>query len=172
MYPLGHAALGYFAAKATQKITNTEYNIILVWILSSLPDIDVIIPPLEHRGPTHSIITAITVFIPILIILKKRALPYLASLASHAIGDVVTAYGIQLYWPLSTQWIKVPCSMTLKGTLEAVVEVTLFLFMIGYITYLQPREVPHTISQFTSARRRRAYCPPPYFPRARVSGYL
>jgi membrane-bound metal-dependent hydrolase YbcI (DUF457 family) len=140
MYPLGHAALGYFAAKATQKITKTEYNTILVWILSSLPDIDVIIPPLEHRGPTHSIITAITAFIPVLILLRKRALPYLASLASHTIGDVITAYGIQLYWPLSPQWIKVPCSMILQGRLLLLTEIGLFLTMIGYMYFIEPRE--------------------------------
>ena len=141
MYLLGHLALGYFSAKTTEKILNIEFNTTLVWIISLLPDIDLIIPPLDHRGPTHSIIIAITAFIPILIIFKKRGLPYLASLISHSlIGDVFTGQGIQLYWPLSVQWIKAPCSLMLKGRLELLAEITLFLAMLGYMYIIEPRE--------------------------------
>ena len=140
MYPLGHVALGYFAAKATQKITHTKYITTLIWLLSLLPDIDIIIPPLTHRGPTHSIIVATTTFIPFLIAYRIKALPYLAALASHAIGDIVTAYGIQLYWPLSSSWIKLPCSMMLEGNIELLTEIGLFLAMIGYMYFIETRE--------------------------------
>ena len=141
MYLLGHLALGYFSAKATKKIVNIEFNTTLVWIVSLLPDIDLMIPPLNHRGPTHSIIIAIIAFIPILIVFKKKGLPYLASLVSHSlIGDLFNGQGVQLFWPLNHQWIEVPCSLMLKGRFELLVEIILFLAMLGYLYLIEPRE--------------------------------
>jgi membrane-bound metal-dependent hydrolase YbcI (DUF457 family) len=108
MYLLGHTALGYFVAKIVSKITREEVSIPLAWLVSLLPDVDLLIPGLEHRGPTHSIIIALLFFIPIFIIFK-RGLAYLAVLATHsAIGDYFTAYGCKLLWPINPEWIKAP----------------------------------------------------------------
>jgi len=55
MYVLGHMALGYFAALLTRKTTGTQYSILPVWFFSMLPDIDLLLPFMSHRGATHSL---------------------------------------------------------------------------------------------------------------------
>ena len=85
-----------------------SFNIPLVLVLSIVPDIDIIIEFLlgssVHRGPTHSIILTILVFIPFFIYYRKKAVPYFAALASHSlIGDLPIGGQIQLLWPLSTE---------------------------------------------------------------------
>ena len=132
MYPPGHLALGYFAGKITSKITKNETNIPLLWILSMLPDIDILIPTLVHRGPTHSIIVATAIFTPIIIYYKK-GIPYYASLISHSlIGDYITAYGCQLLWPINQTWYKYENPLT-HTTQVIPLEILLFAIMIGHI---------------------------------------
>jgi len=130
MYLLGHVALGYFAAKTVSRITHENFSIPLIWLVSLLPDIDLLIPGLQHRGPTHSIIIALLLFTPILIILK-RGLAYLAALATHTvIGDYFTSYGCQLLWPINTAWMKAPIPLLLRGINEIYLELILFGSMI------------------------------------------
>ena len=132
MYPPGHLALGYFAGKITSKITKNETGILLLWIFSMLPDIDILIPGLVHRGPTHSIIVATAVFTPIMIYYKK-GISYYASLLSHSlIGDYFTAYGCQLLWPINQTWYKYENPLT-HGNQIIPLEIILFSIMIGHI---------------------------------------
>jgi len=133
MYLLGHITLGYFAAKTISRITHENFSIPLIWLVSLLPDVDLLIPGLRHRGPTHSIIIALLFFTPILIILK-RGLAYLAALATHtAIGDYFTTYGCQLFWPINPAWMKAPIPLLLRGINEIYLELTLFGLMIVII---------------------------------------
>jgi membrane-bound metal-dependent hydrolase YbcI (DUF457 family) len=100
-------ALAYLVAKASGKLLKVNFNIPLILVLSIIPDVDIILEfllgsPL-HRGPTHSIIIAIFVFIPFLVLYRKKAIPYFAALASHSlIGDFFIGGQLQLLWPLST----------------------------------------------------------------------
>jgi membrane-bound metal-dependent hydrolase YbcI (DUF457 family) len=57
----------------------------------------------KHRGPTHSLLIAIIIFLPLLLRRTgKTAIPYFLALVQHAlIGDYVTG-GAQLLWPLTT----------------------------------------------------------------------
>ena len=71
MYPVGHIALGYLAGILASRITREEFNTPLIWIVSLLPDLDLFIPFLEHRGPTHSIIIAVIAFTPIILTQKR-----------------------------------------------------------------------------------------------------
>ncbi len=133
MYLLGHVALGYFAAITVRRITHENFSIPLIWLVSLLPDVDLLIPRLQHRGPTHSIVIALILFTPILIILK-RGLTYLAALATHtAIGDYFTTYGCQLFWPINLAWMKAPTPLLLRGLNEIYLELTLFGSMIVII---------------------------------------
>ena len=70
---------------------------------SVLADIDLLIPGLEHRGPTHSIILLTLLLIPALIRYRKKAIPYYVALIQHPlIGDFLTGgQGIQLLWPIT-----------------------------------------------------------------------
>ncbi len=98
-------ALGYLLGKGSSKPLHLKPNIPVLLVLSILPDIDIVYDFLTgaeiHRGPTHSLIIAALVFIPIFIIYRKKAIPYFLALISHPlIGDI--SGQIQLFWPLST----------------------------------------------------------------------
>jgi membrane-bound metal-dependent hydrolase YbcI (DUF457 family) len=99
-------ALAYLLGKASAKLLKVNLNIPLILVLSIIPDIDILFEPLIadiHRGPTHSIIAAILVFIPFFLLYRQRATPYFAAVASHSlIGDFLIGGQIQLLWPLST----------------------------------------------------------------------
>lgn len=103
MYAVGHLALGYLTGKATSKLLNVNVNIPLLFLASIIPDIDLLIPGLQHRGPTHSLIVSILIFIPLVAYYGKRAVPYFVALTQHSlIGDYITGGGIQLLWPLNS----------------------------------------------------------------------
>jgi len=79
-------------------------NIPLLFLMSVLPDIDLLIPGLHHRGPLHSAILFSLLFLPIFILYKKRAIPYFVALTQHIlIGDFLTGW-TQLIWPITTNW--------------------------------------------------------------------
>jgi membrane-bound metal-dependent hydrolase YbcI (DUF457 family) len=90
-------------------------------MLSAIPDVDLMIPFLEHRGPTHSIAMAFAIFIPIFTIFGRKAAPYLVALIQHAaVGDYMAGSRIQLLWPLTTGYygmeigIKSQTNMTIE----------------------------------------------------------
>lgn len=106
---MGHLALGYLAGKASAKFLNVNVNIPLALTLSILPDIDLLIPLLQHGGPTHSIILYLVIAFPAILVWKKQTVPYLIALASHTlIGDYLTrpsrTQGIQLFFPVTSTW--------------------------------------------------------------------
>jgi membrane-bound metal-dependent hydrolase YbcI (DUF457 family) len=106
-FAVGHMALAYLLGKASAKLFKVNLNIPLILVLSIIPDIDILFDFLLkadiHRGPTHSIIVAIVVFIPFFVLYRKKAVPYFAALASHSlIGDFLIGGQLQLLWPLST----------------------------------------------------------------------
>jgi membrane-bound metal-dependent hydrolase YbcI (DUF457 family) len=120
-YAVGHFAVGYILAKLTSKMTKTKFNIALILTLSVIPDVDILIPHVVHRGPTHSILMAFIVFIPIFALYHKNALPYFAALIQHSlISDYIAGGKVQLLWPLTTQTfglelsIKSPANVTIE----------------------------------------------------------
>jgi membrane-bound metal-dependent hydrolase YbcI (DUF457 family) len=76
----------------------------LLLAASVLADIDLLIPGLDHRGPTHSIILLTLFLTPALMKYGKKAIPYYIALIQHIIlGDFLTGgQGIQLLWPITT----------------------------------------------------------------------
>ncbi len=106
MFAVGHLALGYLTGKATSRLLNADANIPLLLVVSVIPDIDMLIPGLEHRGPVHSIIILTLVLIPPFIRYRRRATPYFIALITHPlIGDSLTGgQGTQLLWPITTNW--------------------------------------------------------------------
>jgi len=104
-YAVGHLALGYLSGKVTSKILNVNINIPLLFLASIIPDFDLLIPGLQHRGPTHSIIIFCLLFLPAFILFGKRTTPYFVALTQHIlIGDYLTDRGIQLLWPIASDW--------------------------------------------------------------------
>ena len=109
MFAIGHFALGYLTGSGSSKLTKTKINLPLLLVASVLPDIDLLLQRVDnglfmHRGPTHSVITITLFMIPLLVVYKKQALPYLVALLSHPIiGDLPTG-GVELLWPVSQHW--------------------------------------------------------------------
>ena len=134
MYPLGHMALGYFSARATRSVTKGKINLFLVWFISVSPDIDVLIPSLTHRGPTHSLAAILIFAVPVLV-LRREWLPYVASLGSHAlIGDLITGTnhspGSMLFWPFSSYFVDIGVYLRMGSAVELGFELLLFTLMI------------------------------------------
>ena len=149
-FAVGHMALAYLLGKASAKLLKVNINIPLILVLSIIPDIDILFDFLfnsdMHRGPTHSIIVAIVVFIPFFLLYRQRATPYFAALASHSlIGDFLIGGQLQLLWPLSTNefgahelgfpYINIynPINIALEFT----------LFAIALIVMLETRDLFH-----------------------------
>jgi membrane-bound metal-dependent hydrolase YbcI (DUF457 family) len=130
MQLLGHLALGYFSALAVRRFSNEKFNILLVWFISILPDIDLLFSKyMIHRGPTHSIVVQALICLPILLIFR-RGLPYFAALLSHSlIGDFLNP-PTQLLWPISRNWYGIDDSLKLVGSRLLIIEIALFTLMI------------------------------------------
>jgi len=128
MYFLGHLALGYYAASLTGKATGIRYRLLLVWFFSMLPDVDLLLPFMSHRGATHSL--AATLALVALSLVWRGFLPYAASYASHIlVGDLVTG-GVPLLWPL-TDTVFGFSFLRQPSILEIAVEITLFAAMLS-----------------------------------------
>jgi len=144
MYLLGHLGLGYLFGSTVEKIFKMKYNIPFVLFCSLLPDLDIFFKDfLIHRGPTHSIVVFLILFVPIYFV-YPRSLPYFASYASHLlVGDFFQYAPLQSLWPISEAWIITPSSLRLYGTSEFLVEISLFIVMLIllYLRYkLNPKE--------------------------------
>ena len=95
-------ALAYLLGKPSAKLLKVNLSIPLLLVLSIIPDIDILFMPQMHRGPTHSIITAVLVFIPFFIVYRQKAVPYFIALISHSlIGDFLVGGRVMLFWPLT-----------------------------------------------------------------------
>ena len=109
-FAIGHFSLGYLLGTASAKITHTNTNLALLFTFSVLPDADLLLYKyLEHRGPTHSLFFSLLIFLPIFVVYRKKAIPYFVALLSHSfIGDIYSHIaGVQLFWPLSTNWFSI-----------------------------------------------------------------
>ena len=91
MYAVGHLALGCLFAEAFQRHLKTKINLPLVFLLSLIPDIDLLISDDVHRGITHSIIVSALVFIPFFVHYWKRSVPYFAALARAFVVVIINA---------------------------------------------------------------------------------
>jgi hypothetical protein len=133
MYAVGHFALGYLTGKLTSKSLGVNVNLPLLFLASVLPDIDLVIPGLVHRGPLHSVILFCLVFLPIFVIYKKRAAPYFVAVIQHImIGDYLIGGELQLLWPLTlnTYGLYIEAASLLHVALEWGFFIISMMFMI------------------------------------------
>ncbi len=105
-------------------------NIPLLFVASVISDIDLLIPSLEHRGPTHSLIVVSLLFLPIFVVYRKKATPYFIATIQHFIlGDYLAGGdGIQLLWPTTVQWYGIGFEVT--SLVNILIEWTFFLTSI------------------------------------------
>ncbi len=134
MYAVGHLALGYLASRGISKITKTDVSLPIVFALSILPDIDLVLLPTLHRGPTQSVILMTVLAIPFLIKFRRIVLPYFAALLQHSLaGDMIVGTN-QTLWPLSKQWYGL--DIVMGSTIELAIEWGLFLTCISLMLKL------------------------------------
>jgi hypothetical protein len=143
-------ALAYLLSKASGKLLKVNFNIPLILVLSIIPDIDILFDFLFnsdiHRGPTHSVIMAILIFIPFFVLYRKKSVPYFVALASHSlIADLIIGGNLQLLWPLSASefglyelgfpYIDIysPINIALEFT----------LFIVAFLVMLKTRDLLH-----------------------------
>jgi membrane-bound metal-dependent hydrolase YbcI (DUF457 family) len=118
--------LGYLTGKGSSKLAKVKVNLPLLLVASVLPDVDLLLGFLMHRGPTHSLITITVLMIPFFVVYRRQAIPYYAALLSHIlIGDFFTG-GVQLFWPLSSGWFGA-LNINIASLANVVAEFTLFL---------------------------------------------
>ena len=131
MFAIGHFAIGYLAGKAFARQLKIPLNMALLLTASVIPDADLLLRFLDHRGPTHSLITITVLMIPFLIYFRKAALPYAVALASHSlIGDLIG--GAQLFWPLSTREYGA-LNVYVSGSFSVALELILFLVSLAFM---------------------------------------
>jgi len=129
MFAVGHLALGYLMGKTASKMLKIDVNIPLLLVLSVLPDIDLLVPGLRHRGPTHSIILLGLLFIPFFTLYRKKALLYFVALIQHfLLGDFVAGGGSQILWPFTPSFYGIQIEMT--GLQNIVTEWISFLLFL------------------------------------------
>ena len=137
MFAIGHFALGYLAGIISARKLHTSVNIPLLLTASVIPDIDLILIFLPHRGPTHSLITIAIFATPFLLIYRKNAIPYIAAVITHSlIGDLFG--GVQLIWPLSTYLFGFP-EIGVRNLISVTSE--LILFMISTTVMIKTGDI-------------------------------
>lgn len=116
----------------------TNLNVPIVLTLSIIPDIDMIIPFIQHRGPAHSIITLFMVFVPIFVVYHKKAIPYFLALIQHPlIGDYITGGRIQLLWPIATQYY----GMEIGIKSQTNITIEWLIFLASMIVMLKTKDI-------------------------------
>ncbi|MEM3549965.1 MAG: metal-dependent hydrolase [Candidatus Bathyarchaeia archaeon] len=130
MFAVGHIAMGYLIGQAFGRRLKVQINMPLLLAASVIPDIDLFLRFLLHRGPTHSLITIIAFTVPFLMLYGKIAVPYSVALASHSlIGDYFTG-GTQLFWPFSAEWYGA-LNISVNSPANALLELTFFFASIA-----------------------------------------
>ena len=128
MFAVGHLALGYLTGKTVSRLLDVQANVPLLFVVAILPDGDLLIPGLQHRGPLHSVILLSFLFLPALLVFRKRAIPPFVALLQHSlIGDYLTGT-TQLLWPLTSHWYG--AGIPLASLTNLILDWTLFLVSI------------------------------------------
>jgi membrane-bound metal-dependent hydrolase YbcI (DUF457 family) len=134
VYAVGHLALGYITGRIGSKATKTNINLPLIFALSILPDIDLVLFPRLHRGPTHSLVLLAAISIPFLIVWRLKTIPYVMAYAQHLlIGDMI-AGATQYFWPISFE--EFGLSVTMGSPIEVGLEWAFFLASLALMIAL------------------------------------
>jgi membrane-bound metal-dependent hydrolase YbcI (DUF457 family) len=125
MLAVGHIALGYLAGKTSSRVLKARVDLPFVFLFSVLPDIDLFIPILKHRGPTHSFILAFLLLVALSAFFGRKGIFWSILYALHITADLFTGGGggcggVQVLWPVDRG------SYSLSLSSSPYVELTLF----------------------------------------------
>jgi hypothetical protein len=146
LYAVGHLALGYLMGKGVGGLLKRKPNVALLLLLAALPDVDLLIPGLKHRGPTHSLLISLLIFAPLFVAYGTKAVPYFMALIQNALnGDFITE-GAQLFWPLTPQVYGL--SVEMESLPNFLLEWSFFLIFLP--SALQTRDLYHLFQHHLS----------------------
>lgn len=138
MFAVGHLALGYILAKSSSAVLRVKINLPLIFLLSILPDIDLVIPDLNHRGPLHSVIMITLAFIPFFLYYEKQVAPSYVAIVQHSlIGDCLSGSGVQLLWPLTNGFYGINLTMTSQTSIS----IEVICFILAVIILLATKDI-------------------------------
>ena len=127
--------MGYILAKTCSVVLKVKINLPLIFLLSILPDIDLLIPFLNHRGPVHSIVVITIVFLPFFVYYRKQVVPSYVALAQHGlVGDYIAGGGVQLLWPLTVRFYGLNLSMVSQASISIELISFVLAILVLYIT--------------------------------------
>jgi len=134
-FAVGHMALAYLLGKSSAKLLKVNLNVPLILVLSIIPDVDILFGVSGlHRGPTHSLIFALLVFIPFFVLYRQKAVPYFLAFASHAaISDFIVGGNIMLFWPLTSQLFGL-CDFGFYFSIDSPVNIALECLLFAFST--------------------------------------
>lgn len=136
MYILGHIGLGYIAFKLINR--NKDYDVSIALLYSLLPDIDILLPYIEHRGPTHSLLFPTFILI-IYLILDPSKFSYSIPIYTHIFADIIAqpiTYGyMKLLWPINNKIYQINPIVIMRTNQEAYLEI--FIFIISAILFIK-----------------------------------
>jgi len=148
MFAVGHMALGYLLGKGSAAGLKLSLNVPAILVLSIIPDIDILFGVEEfHRGPTHSVVVAALIFIPLFVIYRKKAAPYFTALLSHSLIDLVVGGNLQLFWPITSSDISLPApfpNIAITSSVNIALELT--LFVVATIVMFKGRDLRSFLS--------------------------
>ncbi len=144
MFAVGHMGLAYLLAKGSAARLKISMNLPAILVLSIIPDIDILAGSSEfHRGPTHSAVVALLIFIPFFVVYRRKAVPYFLALLSHGlIGDLIVGGKVQLLWPFTTtQYSLTPWLPNIEITSPVNVALELSLFAAATVVMFKTRDL-------------------------------
>jgi len=133
LFAIGHFGLGYLLGKAFAKISKVEVNLGLLLTASVFPDLDLVFSRyIVHRGPSHSLLFALIVFLPLFVKFKRKTIPYFVAFLSHSlIGDIFSG-GVQLFWPFSKDLFYL-LNFSVTNNLSIILELALFVIAVTFM---------------------------------------
>jgi len=138
-FAIGHFALGYLFGKGSSSLLKVEVNMPLLLLVSILPDIDLALGFITHRGPSHSLIVITLLSLPFFAVYKKQMVPYYLALLSHVlIGDLITG-GSQMFWPLTEKSYGV-LYFKVTSPMDAPIELILIIVALSFMVKLKDLE--------------------------------
>lgn len=125
-----HSAVGtaiYIAIKGFDPA-----GIAVAYLSSRIPDIDLKIKVLKHRGPTHSIFMTFLLLLCIFKYFPSILLPVAVGVLSHIFLDALTPAGVSLFWPFFRGRIRIPIALT-GGISDKFCRWTAIVFIIFFL---------------------------------------
>ena len=150
MWAVGHLALGYLTGKGAAKVLKENINVPLLFLTSIILDVDILIPTLAHRGPTHSLVLSLMALVPCYLIFGRKVIIYFLSICSHSLlGDLFftgRAQDVQIFWPLT---LKGYSGLSIPMGYDVPLEWLFFVLSMGVMVCVRDLEKmfePHPIN--------------------------